>query len=194
MSERSATQDWQHLADSVVARRTSLGMTQQDVQAAGGPAVATLRHIEGAHQTSYRRTILGRLEMALGWTPGSVMQILAKGEPGILATEQASAHRSSSEAPGPGETVADAARRALGHLRVQAQAANRPFVDLLVEEGLVEPDELAVPDSLPPDRFIAEINASNISDVMKARVIDMHLKNRALRFEEERLKQERLDG
>lgn len=73
--------DWQRLADYVTRRRTQLGMTQGEVQAAGGPSVATMRLLEGAMQQGYRAVILGRLEEALRWRPGSVATILAGGEP-----------------------------------------------------------------------------------------------------------------
>lgn len=186
MSDRHATQDWQLLAERVFDRRTGLGMTQQDVQAAGGPAVATLRHIEGANKTNYRGTILGRLEMALGWTSGSVKRILAGGEPSILVTEQAETRLS-------GGASTDAAHVALSHLRARAQVENRSLGAVLVSDGLADPEELVLPEGLR-DPFIDEINALDISEDAKARVIQAHLKNRERHFEEKRLKQKKLDG
>lgn len=194
MSERSATQDWQRLAARAVARRTSLGMTQQDVQAAGGPAVATIRHIEGANKTRYRGTILGRLEIALRWTPGSVEQILAGGEPGILAAELGDASLPPLEASLAGRATSDATRRVMSDLRGRAYSENRSLVEVLIEEGFLEPDELIIPDSLPPDRTIKEIIASNIPEETKATLIRLHLENRAKRFEEDRLERKKLDG
>jgi hypothetical protein len=75
------TEDWQRLAEHVVSRRVSLGLTQQDVRAAGGPSTATMRLIEGALQTTYKDMVIGRLEKALNWGPGSVRSILAGGDP-----------------------------------------------------------------------------------------------------------------
>lgn len=62
-------------------RRNHLRMTQEEVKAAGGPSTATMRLIEGALQDSYRDVILGRLEDALRWEPGSVAAILSGGDP-----------------------------------------------------------------------------------------------------------------
>ena len=81
----------ERLAREVVTRRAELGMSQEDVAAAGGPSVATLRLIEGARQPSYRPLTLGALDRALFWPPGSAAQVLAKtgtspaGERGVAA-------------------------------------------------------------------------------------------------------------
>lgn len=72
---------WQALGRYVTRRRDELGMTQSDVQAAGGPSTATVRNIENATQTSYRSGVLAALERALRWAPGSVEAALAGGEP-----------------------------------------------------------------------------------------------------------------
>ncbi|MFF3443566.1 helix-turn-helix domain-containing protein [Streptosporangium sp. NPDC002721] len=85
--------------------------------------------------------------------------------------------------------TSDALRQAMTDLRAQAQAQGRPLAELLVEEGIVTPDELVVPDSLRPDPIIEEINASSdLSEDTKIALIRAHLENRARRFEEERLK------
>lgn len=73
--------DWQRLAQHITNRRNALGLTQAQVAAAGGPSVATMRLVEGALQTSYRGSVLGRLEAALQWQPGSIDRILAGGDP-----------------------------------------------------------------------------------------------------------------
>jgi hypothetical protein len=76
---------WQRLGERVASRRTQLGLTQGQVHAAGGPSVATMRLIEGALQDGYRGSILGRLEQALAWEPGSIDAILDGGEPTPMA-------------------------------------------------------------------------------------------------------------
>lgn len=86
--------DWRRLADHVTTRRTQLGLTQGQVQAAGGPSVATMRLIEGAIQEGYRPNILGRLEQALGWKAGSVAAILTGGEPTEIPGQPQPAHKS----------------------------------------------------------------------------------------------------
>jgi hypothetical protein len=73
--------DWKRLAHHVTARRNDLGLTQTQVAAAGGPSAATMRLIENALQPFYRPTLLGRLEAALRWQPGSVETILSGGDP-----------------------------------------------------------------------------------------------------------------
>ena len=83
--------DWQRLADLVSERRADLGMTQEDVRAAGGPSTATQRLIEGGHQSRYQPVILGRLETALKWERGSVRRILAGGDPVPVSDEPAPA-------------------------------------------------------------------------------------------------------
>ncbi len=79
--------DWQRLAALVSERRADLGMTQEDVRAAGGPSTATMRLIEGGHQSRYQPVILGRLETALKWERGSVRRILAGGDP-VAASDE----------------------------------------------------------------------------------------------------------
>lgn len=73
--------DWRRLAAFVRDRRTDLGLTQEDVRSAGGPATATMRLIEGGLQDRYQPAILARLEDALRWGRGSVRRVLAGGDP-----------------------------------------------------------------------------------------------------------------
>lgn len=74
-------QDWSRLARLVVERRNELGMTQADVQAAGGPSQATMYLIEHAGRTRYQARILNSLERVLRWRPGSVRAVLEGGDP-----------------------------------------------------------------------------------------------------------------
>jgi hypothetical protein len=82
--------DWQRLGTYVTRRRDELGMTQSEVQAAGGPSTATQRLIEGAARTTYRGAILASLERALRWAPGSVELILTGEEPKPAEGQRAS--------------------------------------------------------------------------------------------------------
>ncbi|WP_327088568.1 helix-turn-helix domain-containing protein [Nonomuraea sp. NBC_01738] len=76
-------------------------------------------------------------------------------------------------------------------LRDEAEREGRSLGELLVRYGLAQPEELAVPDALPPDPIIVEIQeSSDISEETKKTLIRLHLENRARRFEEERLKAE----
>ena len=74
-------QDWSHLGRLVRERRTDIGLTQAEVQSAGGPSPATLYLIEAGRRGSYRPQVLRRLERALGWRAGSVRRVLAGGQP-----------------------------------------------------------------------------------------------------------------
>jgi hypothetical protein len=73
--------DWQRLGELVSERRADLGLTQEDLRAAGGPSTATQRLIEGGRQDRYQPSILAREERALQWERGSVRRILAGGDP-----------------------------------------------------------------------------------------------------------------
>lgn len=84
MGTMATGSDWSRLSGFVLERRTDLGLTQEDVRAAGGPSTATMRLIEGGLKTSYLPAILRRLEDALRWEHGSVRRILAGGDPAPL--------------------------------------------------------------------------------------------------------------
>lgn len=85
-------------------------------------------------------------------------------------------------------------RQLLDELRQRAAAESRSLGEVLIFEGLADPEELVIPEALPPDPIIEEINASSISDATKAKLIALHLENRARRFEEERLKRHKPNG
>ena len=82
----AASEDWDRLAEATRERRVELGMTQEDVRAAGGPSTATMRLIEGALQRSYQPATLRDLEKALRWERGSAARLLG-GEPAPLQVE-----------------------------------------------------------------------------------------------------------
>jgi hypothetical protein len=77
----AAGRDWDRLAEFTRERRVDLGMTQEDVRAAGGPSTATMRLIEGALQSGYQPSTLRDLEKVLRWERGSVNAILSGGDP-----------------------------------------------------------------------------------------------------------------
>ncbi len=98
-----APKDWKRLAGYVRERRDELGLTQEQVAAAGGPSTATLRLIETSAQSEYRAKSLRQLEDALRWRSGSVRAILAGGEP-------AEAGRSPADVRDPAEADLDLIR------------------------------------------------------------------------------------
>lgn len=87
--DRSQSAALQRLGEAIRGRRHTLGLTQRDVVAAGGPALSTLRQIESAkspgglsHSTTFA------LDRALRWAPGSADAMLTGGsEPQPLDTE-----------------------------------------------------------------------------------------------------------
>jgi hypothetical protein len=81
----AAIKDWERLAEFVRERRVELGLTQEDVRAAGGPSTATMRLIEGALQRGYQPATLRDLEKVLQWERGSAARILGGGSPAVSA-------------------------------------------------------------------------------------------------------------
>lgn len=77
----SMTDGWQAVADAVRARRTALGLRQDDMD---GVSPASMARIENAVADNYRGLTLRRLERALGWAPGSIDSIRQGGEAQVL--------------------------------------------------------------------------------------------------------------
>lgn len=75
------TEDWQRLADAVVARRAQLRLSQEDVRAAGGPSDVVLSRIEQCREPHPRGNTIQKLDVGLQWEPGSAAAVLAGGEP-----------------------------------------------------------------------------------------------------------------
>lgn len=74
----------ERLADRVEARVTELGMTWQDVRAAGGPGIRTLSDLRHSRWSSLRPATLRKLETALRWQQGSAQAILDGRDPAPL--------------------------------------------------------------------------------------------------------------
>ncbi len=73
-------EDWQRLADYVIARRVELGMRDRRALAdATGITERTLGKLENGQRVS--PSTLAMTENRLGWTPGSCRHILAGGHP-----------------------------------------------------------------------------------------------------------------
>lgn len=75
------TGDWRHAGRCIADRRAELGLTQEQVQEAGGPSPASQRLIEGGKRESIQAASAGGYERALGWESGSLRAILAGGAP-----------------------------------------------------------------------------------------------------------------
>lgn len=75
---------YMRLAHFVRMRREELGMTQNQVQMAGGPSAAAVRYIEAGKETRPTARTINALERALGWTSGSIQVILDGGDPTVF--------------------------------------------------------------------------------------------------------------
>jgi Helix-turn-helix len=83
-----AGEDWQRLADFVIARRTELGMRDRRALAAvTGVTDRTLGKLENGHRVS--ASTLGVIENHLGWVPGSCRRVLTGGQPIVAAPARA---------------------------------------------------------------------------------------------------------
>ncbi|WP_157251064.1 helix-turn-helix domain-containing protein [Nonomuraea typhae] len=87
--------------------------------------------------------------------------------------------------------VPNEARQAVADLKELARVESRSLAQLLLEAGLADEGDLVIPDALPKDRHIAAIEAEDIPDEVKQRLIKKYLERRAEIFEAERLRAER---
>jgi transcriptional regulator with XRE-family HTH domain len=76
-----ASDNWQRLADYVIAGRVALGLRdRRALAAATGVTERTLGKLENGQRVS--ASTLAAIENRLGWAPGTARRILAGGEPG----------------------------------------------------------------------------------------------------------------
>lgn len=121
----------ERLASAVEARAAELGMTWQDVRAAGGPGIRTLNDLRHGRWSTLRPATLRKLDIALRWPAGTGQAYLDGREP-----------------PPPG------AVQAAGDWRPEALAAGYSVGEILAAEKL-RPGILArfrALDGTPPDR------------------------------------------
>lgn len=74
-------ENWERLGRFVKERREKMGLTQLDVQKAGGPSAAKQREIENGRTDVLSLSKRRDLERALGWTAGSIDAALKGGDP-----------------------------------------------------------------------------------------------------------------
>jgi hypothetical protein len=114
--------DWRRLAEYMDRRRAELGMNWDDVAAAGGTSVATLRRVRrGATLTNDN---IVAIERGLRWGSDSVRRILAGGEPTPLDGRQTAG------------AAARATRASIANATPEQIAATRQFI-----EETLGPDE-----------------------------------------------------
>lgn len=92
-------ENWERLGQYVKARREALNLTQQDVQAEGGPSAAKQREVENGRTEVLSESKRRDLERALEWPPGAIDEILNGGEAPVTsdyrAIEISAPHRGS---------------------------------------------------------------------------------------------------
>ncbi|MCW2496066.1 hypothetical protein [Jatrophihabitans sp.] len=76
MNDYPQTPNYKRLGEFVLARRKELRLTQEAVQAMGGPSPATLRLIEQGHELEYRNGTTEPLEDVLQWERGAISAVL----------------------------------------------------------------------------------------------------------------------
>jgi len=82
-----AGEDWQRLADYVVARRVELGMRDRRTFAEATEVTErTLGKLENGQRVS--PSTLAMVENRLGWAPGSCRRLLAGGEPTVVSPDR----------------------------------------------------------------------------------------------------------
>lgn len=72
---------WQRLGKLVWERRAALRLTREELAANARVTSRVLSDIEHARRSNFDSTTLLRLEDALGWIPGSVVDVLNGGDP-----------------------------------------------------------------------------------------------------------------
>lgn len=83
----------ERFAAVVKSRRNELGLTRDDVAAAGGPSYSTMTTIENGRQFAQPLPATFRkLEAALGWAEGSAVAAWLKGEPPTLRRDSRPGH------------------------------------------------------------------------------------------------------
>ena len=159
-----ADRDWDRLAGFARERRVELGLTQEDVRAAGGPSTASIRLIEGALQRAYQPATLRDLERALQWERGSVARILAGGDP--LPLGDVPAPRSPVQVPSAAPAPRDRKLPVLG-LDPGEEEALQPYLleltrELYAAAGLQLGPGREVPDLPEVEELISSLPGSRI--------------------------------
>lgn len=68
---------WQRVARELVARRSALGLTQEELAEASTVSATTIRYLETAAKSAYRALTLARVAEALDWRASRFTELLA---------------------------------------------------------------------------------------------------------------------
>lgn len=77
--------DWAGLRDAIAHQLAETGASQSEVAARTGLSRETIRPILNGVPGNYRTATLAKVSLALGWTGGSIQQVLNGGEPQTAA-------------------------------------------------------------------------------------------------------------
>ncbi len=80
------SEDWWTVAEAIRARRSTLGLTQQDLATASRLGIQTIRNIEAGRSGDRRGATLHAIENALKW-PHGVIQELGRSERSAVPPE-----------------------------------------------------------------------------------------------------------
>ncbi|WP_326828742.1 hypothetical protein OIE13_22820 [Streptosporangium sp. NBC_01810] len=186
---------WHRLGDLLVTRRVQLDpryanrrLFAADTHSGKeGSWYRMITSVENGGRDNYSRETKAALERAYQLRPGSFDHSLRSGELEVLREPAMTAPAATGEGHSPSDF-----RKALEDLRTYATEEGKTVGEVLIDYGLDVAD-LVVPDALPPDPILAEIDASDISEETKATLRGLHLENRAKRFEEARLARKKLN-
>jgi len=87
---RGMNADWKRLGEAIKAGRRARGprYRQEDLAREAGVGLATIQRLESGNGYSRMPPTVQKVEAPLGWTPGSVAQILAGGDPEYAVATQ----------------------------------------------------------------------------------------------------------
>lgn len=77
--------DFDRLARMMVTAREARKWRQEDLATAAGISLSSVQNVEGARPFTRVPPSLRKLEKALGWAPGSAMDVLRGGEPTLVS-------------------------------------------------------------------------------------------------------------
>ncbi|MGI6797989.1 helix-turn-helix domain-containing protein [Gordonia sihwensis] len=153
--ERVGCADAARLGRFVKDRREELGLRQDELGRRGGPSTTTLTKVENAVTPQLAAVTLLRLDMGLGWEPGSSARVLAGGHPSVVSGESVADRE---VAPAGVETLLEAS---LHLLRSGRGDLARPLLVQAIRE-LAETGVAARADETPPTPGSAEPSDSKL--------------------------------
>lgn len=169
--------------------RDLLADTLRKIMNAAGLSQLDVARLAGRNRTMVSRWLSGEFRPAFAAARSFSMALTNK------HPEMAELAGQFMTAAGYGDSYTPAGEESTGPIDVQqlraiAAAEGKTIGEVLTEHG-VDADELVIPDALPLDPIIAEIEAEDLPEATKQRLIKIYLDHRAEIFEAERIRVER---